>query len=284
MHPIIFENLGIGFNINPVAFSIGDKEIYWYGIIITFGIVLSLLLAKRKIKKMDDIQKLSSKITWDLFTDLALVLIPCGVVFARLYYCAFKWDYYSTHIGEIFKIWNGGLAIYGGIIGGLIGGFVFCKVRKVQFLELGDFCIPYVALCQSIGRWGNFVNQEAYGAPTNSFWKMGIFNDTLGHYEYYHPTFLYESVCTFLIFIILSVLSKRKKFIGQIFYLYFILYGIARYYIEGLRMDSLYIEGTNIRVSQALSLVLFAVFTVVYLFRRLNIRAQLIKILRDSKR
>ncbi len=123
---------------------------------------MSLILGKRKLKKMSEIDRLSRKLSWDLITDLVLFMIPIGIICARLYYCAFNWDYYGTHLWDILKIWNGGLAIYGGIIGGILTGIVFCKVKKVQFLDLADFCIPYVALCQSIGRWGNFINQEAH--------------------------------------------------------------------------------------------------------------------------
>ena len=194
MEPVIFPNLNIGFKIDPVAFTIQGREIYWYGILIMSSIILSILLGKRKYKKMTDVDRLSSGITWDAIMDLVLFMIPIGVICARLYYCLFRWDYYSTHLGDIIKIWHGGLAIYGGVIGGALTGFVFCKIRKIPFLELADFCIPYVPLCQSIGRWGNFINQEAYGAPTDSFLKMGIYNSTIGQYEYFHPTFLYESI------------------------------------------------------------------------------------------
>ena len=273
MNTITFPNLNLKFNINPIAFHIGDKAIYWYGIIIMSGILLALILAHHKIKKMNDIDKLSRKLSWDLITDLVLFMIPIGIVFARLYYCIFNWDYYGKNLLDIFKIWNGGLAIYGGVIGGIFTGIVFCKVKKVQFFDLADFCIPYVAMCQSIGRWGNFVNAEAYGEATDSFFKMGIDNSGV----FYHPTFLYESVCTFLIFLILSKIDKNKKFIGQTFYLYFILYGVARFFIEGLRTDSLYVANTSIRASQALSLLLFVVFTILYIYKRFNIRAKIEK-------
>ena len=231
---------------------------------------------------MSDIDRLSREFDWDDLVDLVLFMIPVGIVCARLYYCAFKWDYYSTHLLEIIKIWHGGLAIYGGVIGGVIAGFIFCKIRKKQFLDVADFCIPYLAMCQSIGRWGNFVNAEAHGINTDSFFKMGILNSEINPMEYFHPTFLYESICTFLIFLILLFVDKKKKFIGQAFYLYFILYGIARYFIEGLRTDSLYIANTDIRVSQLLSMVLVFIFTVLYMYKRLNVRALIIKSQRKS--
>jgi phosphatidylglycerol:prolipoprotein diacylglycerol transferase len=265
MKPILFPNLGIEANINNVAFTIGEKSIYWYGIIIMSGIVLSLILAYRKINNMSQIDKSSRKLSWDFIIDLVLIMLPCGVICARLYYCIFHWDFYGSNLLDIFKIWNGGLAIYGGIIGGFVSGAIYCKIKKVSIFEVADFVLPYVALCQSIGRWGNFVNREAYGSETNSFLKMGIYNTSSGAYEYVHPTFLYESICTFLIFVLLSVLYKKKKFSGEIMSLYFILYGISRFFIEGLRTDSLYIWNTDIRVSQLLSAVLVFVFLILFI-------------------
>lgn len=258
MKPITFPNLGLEFSINPVAFSIAGKDIYWYGIIITFGIALALFLAWRNRKKQ--------KIEWDTLIDFILIAIPVGIVCARLYYVFFKWDYYSQNLEEIIQIWNGGLAIYGAVIGGIITAVIFCKVKKINFLELCDYCAPYLALCQSIGRWGNFVNQEAYGQITNSFLKMGIYDTSIQEYIYVQPTFFYESVCTFIIFIILMKLNKNKKFSGQLFFIYMILYGIARAVIEGFRSDSLYIGYTSIRISQLLSLLFSTMFAIIYLF------------------
>lgn len=260
MYPITFPNLGLSFDINPVAFSIFGKDIYWYGIIITFGIALALFLVWKICQK--DTSK--SKIKWDDITDFVLYAIPIGIICARLYYVIFKWDYYSQNLLDIFKIWNGGLAIYGGIIGGIITAVIFCKVRKIKFLDLCDFCAPFLALCQSIGRWGNFVNREAYGQVTESLLKMGIYDSNLNEYIYVQPTFLYESICTFIIFIVLMKLNKNKKFSGQSFYVYMIGYGIARALIEGFRSDSLYLG--NIRISQLLSLLFSTIFALIYYF------------------
>lgn len=258
MTPILFPNLGLEVTIPQVAFSLFGKEIYWYGIIIASGILLSIAIAYRRREKQS--------IPWDTIMDFVLVAIPVGIVCARLYYVIFKWDYYSQHLAEIFQIWNGGLAIYGAVIGGIATAFIFCKIRKISFLELCDYCAPYLALCQSIGRWGNFVNQEAYGQVTDSFLKMGIYDASLQKYIYVQPTFLYESVCTFLIFVTLMYLQKHKKFSGQLFYLYMILYGMARAVIEGFRSDSLYLG--PIRISQLLSLLFSTIFAVLYAMTR----------------
>lgn len=150
------------------------------------------------------------------------------------------------------------------LFGGILTAVVFCKVKKINFLEICDYCAPYLALCQSIGRWGNFVNQEAYGQITDSFLKMGIYDMITQDYIYVQPTFFYESVCTFMIFIILMQISKNKNFSGQLFFLYMILYGIARAIIEGFRSDSLYF-GT-IRISQLLSILFSTIFAIIYLF------------------
>ena len=269
MKPILFPNLGIEVNVSNIAFTIGEKAIYWYGIIIMSGILLALYLAHNKIKGMNEIDRAPTRISWDFIVDLVLIMIPCGVICARLYYCIFHWDYFGSNPLDILKIWNGGLAIYGGIIGGFISGAIFCRSKRVSVPEIADFCMPYVALCQSIGRWGNFFNREAYGSETDSFFKMGIYNESLSEYQYVHPTFLYESICTFLIFLILSKVYKNKRYSGQVTFLYFILYGIARFFIEGLRADSLYIWNTNIRVSQALSAILaiiaFLAFIICYI-------------------
>jgi len=270
MKPILFPNLNLSFNIDQIAFTIFGKSIYWYGIIITFGIILAVFLAylrlnkKASNQKSKDIKDNKFGLSFDDITDFVILAIPLGVICARIYYVLFKFDSYIENPLDIFKIWNGGLAIYGGIIGGIVSCLIFCKKKKKHFLDLADFCVPYLALCQSIGRWGNFINREAYGSITNSFFKMGIPNID-GEYTYYHPTFLYESISTFIIFIILINLSNNRKFKGQIFYLYLILYGIIRFFIEGLRMDSLYLLNSNIRVSQVLSIFLFVIASILYL-------------------
>ena len=256
MKPILFPGLGLSLDINNVAFNIFGKDIYWYGIIITCGMLLAMLLAKHDKKKYG--------ISWDDITSFFVWAIIVGIISARIYYVIFKWDYYSQNLSEIIKIWHGGIAIYGGIIGALITAVIFCKYKKVSFLNLCDFCAPYLALAQSIGRWGNFVNREAFGEVTNSFFRMGIFDEKLGEYIFVHPTFLYESLVTLSIFIILSLVKKKECFKGQIFYLYMVLYGIGRLFIEGIRTDSLML-GTC-RVSQILALILAITFSAIYIY------------------
>ncbi len=167
---------------------------------------------------------------------------------------------------EIFKIWNGGLAIYGAIIGAILYALWFCKKKKINFYNLADLIVPYLAFSQSMGRWGNFINQEAYGSVTQLPWKMGIFDSLAGEYIYVHPTFIYESICTFTLFLVLLYLSKNRKFEGQIFYLYMIGYGFIRSLIEGLRTDSLMLG--VFRISQVLSIVFVVIFGILYLYRK----------------
>lgn len=262
MHPITFPNLGLELDINPVAFNIFERDIYWYGIIIVSGIILALFLAW---KNRD-----TYGITWDIFTDFAFIAIPVGIICARIYYVAFEWDYYKNNLSEIIKIWNGGIAIYGAIIGGIITAIIFCKKRKIKFLDLCDFCAPYLVLCQSIGRWGNFVNREAYGEITDSFLKMGIFNSSIGEYIYVQPTFLYESICTFIIFCVLYAHRHNKKFSGEIFYLYMMLYGMARFVVEGFRSDSLYLFG--FKISQVLALIFTVTFGIILLKTHIKLK------------
>lgn len=259
MKPILFPGLGLEIDINNVAFNILGKDIYWYGLIIVFGMLLSIFLVWKDKRKYG--------ISWDDITTFLIWAIVIGIACARIYYVVFKWDYYSNHLGEVFKIWNGGIAIYGAIIGALITAIVFCKIKKISFLNLCDFCAPYLALAQSIGRWGNFVNREAFGSATNSFLRMGIFDSSINGYIFVHPTFLYESLITLSIFIVLMFVKKNQKFDGQLFYLYMILYGIGRAFVEGMRTDSLMLG--EFRVSQILAILFAGVFVVIYLWNKL---------------
>lgn len=197
-------------------------------------------------------------IKYENIIDLSIILIPVSFICARLYYVIFNLNNYQNLI-DIISLKDGGLAIYGGIIGGAITTYIFCKKRKINMLDLLDYIVPFLALGQSIGRWGNFINAEAYGAQTNAPWKMGI--QIGGQIQYVHPTFLYESISTLIIFIILNKISKNRKYTGQITYYYIIMYSFIRAIIEGLRIDSLMLG--NFRISQVLSIILFVAFCII---------------------
>lgn len=236
---VIFPGLNLKFNVSRIAITIGKIELYWYAVLITLAFIIALIILKIRDKKLG--------VNFEEVLNLAIFLIPISIVCARLYYVVFNLNYYLNNIDQIFNIRNGGLAIYGGVIGGIITCYIFCKKRKINILDLLDYIAPVMALGQSIGRWGNFINVEAYGTETTLPWRMGIIE--AGKYIEVHPTFLYESVSTFTIFIILSIISKKRKFKGQITYLYLIMYSFARAIIESLRIDSLKIG--DIRVSRS---------------------------------
>ena len=217
-------------------------------------------------------------IKFDDLVDIALVMLPVAIISARLYYVLFSLDYYSSNPSEIIQIKNGGLAIYGGIIGGLVVILAFSKIKKLKLLDITDYLAPIIAFCQSIGRWGNYINVEAYGYETNLPIKMEIVED--GIVKYVHPTFLYESICTLAIFIFLSILSKKRKFSGEITYWYIICYSFIRFLIEGLRTDSLMLF--NCRISQLLSLALFIIFSCILVYKK-NKSKQMSKTVEKSR-
>lgn len=274
---IKFPNLfwGIELNINRVAFSIGPVKVYWYGIIISAAFLLAVLLAMKDSKKFG--------IDSENIIDVVLVATIPAIIFARLYYVIFNIDLYIDTPIEILKVWNGGLAIYGGIIGALLTAYIYCRVKKISVLKLFDFGMPYFALAQAIGRWGNMINQEAFGTNTSLPWGMtgDLIEDELYRLKNnvgldvdpslpVHPTFLYESLWDLAVFIFLMWFRRRKKNNGEVFFLYLILYGAGRVWIEGLRTDSLMIWGTNIRVSQLLSVLLIVIFTFLFVRMRKN--------------
>ncbi len=259
MSRIAFPGLGIGeFSINPVAFTIFGREIYWYGIIISFAFLICIGLALRDAKKFG--------IKQDDIIDFALFVIPAAVIGARLYYVAFKWEEYAQNPLEIFAIWNGGLGIYGAILAAIITAYIFAKRRKLSILKFFDFAVPYLALGQAVGRWGNFVNTEAYGTQTNLPWRMEITAPDEISTISVHPTFLYESLWNLGVFILLIWYRKRNKLPGEVFFLYMVLYGCGRFWIEGLRIDSLMLGG--FRVSQLLAGVFAVSLALVILIRR----------------
>ena len=251
---ISFPGLGIGeFSVDSVAFTIFGMDIAWYAILITFGMICCIAYTIMQSKKIG--------VTIDDVIDFALFTIPFGVIGARLYYVLSELDQYHS-FKDVINIREGGLAIYGGIIAGTITVLVVSYFKKINFFAFGDCVAPGVLLAQGIGRWGNFMNGEAFGYETDWFCRMGLQNFlTGGELQYVHPTFLYESLWN-LIGVLGVYLFARfigKKYDGQLILLTFGWYGLGRMFIEGLRTDSLYIPGTDIRTSQALAAVIFIV-------------------------
>ena len=245
---ISFPGLGLSFNPSRVAFSIGSKPIYWYGIIIAAGFLLAVYYAMRRADQFG--------LTQDNIIDMLICAVPLAIIGARAYYCLFSWNLYKDDPIRVLYIWEGGLAIYGGVIGAVIGLLLYTKVKKVKTSALLDIGGLGLLIGQSIGRWGNFMNREAFGAQTDSFLRMGL-TDASGATIYVHPTFLYESVWNAVGLLILHFYSKRRKFDGQIFLMYLGWYGLGRMFIEGLRTDSLYVGSSNLRVSQLLAGICF---------------------------
>lgn len=255
-------------NIQPldrVAFEIGPLTVYWYGIIIGTGLLLGWLLATRETKKLG-LQK-------EIFSDLLLWAIPIAIICARIYYVLFKWDYYSKNPGDIIAIWEGGIAIHGALIGGVISAVVFARKKGISFWQLADIAAPSIILGQAIGRWGNFMNQEAHGTEvTRTFLENlnlpdFIINQLYIDGAYYHPTFLYESLWNFTGFILLLILRKLQPRRGELFFSYVIWYSIGRFFVEGLRTDSLMLTD-SLRIAQTMSLVLIGVAIFLIWFRR----------------
>ena len=248
--PITFPNLGISVDPSPVALRVFGKDIYWYGIIIAVGFVLAVVYMMHRSKDFG--------VTSDDTLDLVLWTVPIGVICARLYYCIFYWELYADNPISMLYIWQGGLAIYGAVIGGAVTVVIVSKVKKIKTGVFLDLASMGVLIGQIFGRWGNFMNREAHGSVTDSFFKMGLV-DAAGQVTYYHPTFLYESVWNLAGFIGIHILSKKKrKFDGEVFLLYIGWYGLGRAWIEGLRTDSLMLFSTGIRVSQLVAVVSFA--------------------------
>lgn len=244
---LIFPGLGLELKVSKVAIRILGVNIYWYAILIVGAIIISLLILKKIVKQ--------SNIKFENIVELMVFMIPIAFISARLYYVLFNLDYYLINPIQILNIKSGGLAIYGGIMGGILTAYIYCKIKKLCFIELLDMLAPVLALSQAIGRWGNFFNIEAYGTETTNFLRMGIIE--YGEYKEVHPTFLYESIVNFVLFIILMLMTKRKTKCGNITLTYLIIYSFARFFIEGLRTDSLMFF--NLRISQILSLIIFVI-------------------------
>jgi phosphatidylglycerol---prolipoprotein diacylglyceryl transferase len=281
--------------IDPVALSLGPIQVHWYGMIIGLAALIGLWLAIREAKRCG--------LEGEVFLDLMIWVIPAAIVGARLYYVLFEWDYYLFHPGQIIAIWKGGLAIHGGLIGAFTGGYFFARKRNLPFLLLADIAVPSIILGQAIGRWGNFVNQEAHGGEVTRTFLEGlhlppfIIDQMYIQGAYYQPTFLYESlwdVAGFGFLLLLRYVNPRR---GEIFFSYLIWYSFGRFFIEGLRTDSLTftgpswlqegmnalwvpmgwlfqtgaIEGAeNIRIAQLMSLLLVLFGLVLIIWRRVS--------------
>ena len=276
MPEIWFPNLGIKIKeLNNVAFTVFGLNVYWYGVIIGLGIIISLALAVKEAKRTGQ--------NPDNYMDFTMIAIVICVICARLYYVIFSWDYYSQHLNEIFATRNGGLAIYGGIIGGIATAIVYTKVKKLNFWLFADTTAPSLLLGQIIGRWGNFFNREAFGGYTDGLFAMRYMKEQVSHipqsvldniinvngvqYIQVQPTFLYESLWNLVVFAILMILKRRKKFDGEIFGLYLLGYGLGRVWIEGLRTDQLILGNTGIPVSQLLSAIIIIISIVILYIR-----------------
>ena len=263
-------------NPSRVAFTLFGRDVYWYGVLMALGILIGVWLTLREGKR--------KKLTEDDILDMCLVIIPSGVVGARLYYVIFEWASYASNPIRALYIWEGGLAIYGAVIGGLIGMFIYSRVKKIRFLKLADCIAPGLVLAQAIGRWGNFFNQEAFGLPINNGELMWFpfavyiegyhtFNGQPCSNPYHMATFFYESVWCFIVFIILWSCRRKFKHNGDAILSYAALYGLERMFVERLRGDSLYIIkpggaiAAGIRVSEMLSFILVVAIAAFFLIR-----------------
>lgn len=257
--------------INPIAFHLGNLSVKWYGVITAVAIVLATWMSISEGKKR--------QIESDDFIDLLLWAVPLGYVGARIYYVIFEWGYYSQHPNQIIAIWNGGIAIYGGLIAGLIVLLVFCYKRMLPPFLMLDVISPGIMAAQILGRWGNFINQEAHGGPTTLHFLESlhlpefIIQQMKINGVYYQPTFLYESLFNLIGLIIILSLRHKKHFFkqGEVFMSYLMWYSVVRFFVEGLRTDSLYIFCV-IRVSQLLSLILFIGVLFLFIYRRVKVK------------
>ena len=259
--PISFPNLGIF--INPgTYFSVFGYSIHWYGVIIAFGFLLAVFYGDRRAKQFG--------FTEDHIVSMLLIAAPLAIICARIYYCAFSWEDFRDDPISCLYVWNGGIAIYGAILGAILGGWLYCHFAKLRFTAMLDLGALGLLIGQSIGRWGNFMNREVYGVETDSFLKMGL--GAGDDVKYYHPLFLYESLWNALGFVLLHFYSKRRKFDGEVFLLYIVWYGLGRGVLEGMRMQefNLMIPGTSIPFSQVLGFASAAVAAALWAYLRFS--------------
>ncbi|MCM3597951.1 prolipoprotein diacylglyceryl transferase [Metabacillus idriensis] len=254
--------------LDRVAFEFGSLTVYWYGIIIMAGALIGVILANREGTKQG--------MPKDTFTDFILIALPISLIFARLYYVLFNWEFYLDNPGKIIAIWQGGIAIHGAILGGTLVAIWYSRRKNIPFLKLADILAPSLILGQAIGRWGNFMNQEAHGGVvTRSFLENlylpdFIINQMYIDGQYYHPTFLYESLWNFFIFGLLIFVRRKNLVQGEMFFSYLILYSVGRFFIEGMRTDSLLLFDI-IRIAQLVSISLIIIGITMIIYRRKNI-------------
>jgi phosphatidylglycerol---prolipoprotein diacylglyceryl transferase len=251
--------------LNPLAVDLGPFQIHWYGVIIVTGLALALWMAMRESERRH-LEK-------EIFADLMLWAIPIAIISARIYYVIFEWEYYSEHLSQIPQIWEGGIAIHGALIGSVATAYLFTKSKGVSFWKVADIAAPSIILGQAIGRWGNFMNQEAHGGEVsrsfleNLFLPEFIINQMYINGAYYHPTFLYESIWNFLGLALLLSLRKVNLRRGELFLTYVIWYSVGRFFVEGLRTDSLMLT-EYLRVAQTISIFLIVLAVTIIFYRR----------------
>lgn len=255
-------------SLNRIFIQLGPLPIYWYGVIIAFGAALGLYIATKEADRLG--------LKKDLIVDLIIYAVPVAILSARIYYVIFEWDrYVGGPWWKIFAIWEGGIAIHGALIGSVITAIIYTRIQKISFWQVADILAPGLIIGQAIGRWGNFMNQEAHGGPIaestyNSFHQYlpdFIMNNMCIDGVMYHPTFLYESFWNILVLVLLLVLRRFNPLRGEVFLSYVVAYSVGRYFIEGLRTDSLYAFG-DIRMAQLISLVLIIGVVILAIYRR----------------
>jgi len=269
MEVFVFVNLLL-LTINPIAFSIGSIDIRWYGILIASGILLGYIVANKEADKRG--------LPKDFYTDFLMWAIPISIISARIYYVTMEWDQYAANPLRAIEIWNGGIAIHGGLIGAILTTIIYCKVKKISFFKVADITVPSLLIGQIIGRWGNFMNQEAHGGPVSRAfleslhlpnWLINqMYIESLS--SYVHPTFLYESLWN-LVGLIIVLLIRKHLNRGEVFATYLIWYAIGRFYIEGMRTDSLYLIG-ELRSAQIVSILSLIVAIGLIVYRRFFIK------------
>ncbi|NBJ69625.1 MULTISPECIES: prolipoprotein diacylglyceryl transferase [Clostridia] len=268
--------------LDRVFLQIGSFPIYWYGVIIATGSFLGLLLANREVNRLG--------MKKDIMVDLVVFAIPIAIISARIYYVIFEWEQYAGRSWtDIVAIWEGGIAIHGALIGSVLTAIVYARVKNESFWQLADIAAPSLILAQAIGRWGNFMNQEAHGEPISSatyesfhqYLPDFIMNQMCINGVMYHPTFLYESVWNILVFALLLLLRRLNPLRGEIFLSYAIMYSIGRFFIEGMRTDSLYVFG-DLRQAQVISIVIILVALILIIYRRRASQVHYLDIMKEQ--